>query len=329
MTLRSLPHHQRLGRSGLVTSRLWLGGMSFGNPGGRPWVLDDAGAARLVSRAIELGINTIDTCDVYSSGRSEEAIGRAIGRRGQRDRLVLCTKFGWPMSPDADVNARGYSRKHIIRACEDSLRRLGTDYIDLYQTHIWDPSTAIDEMVDALDRLVASGKVLYAGATDMPSYHLAKSVYSARFRNRAEFVSMQFHYNAVWREAERELIPFCREEGIGLVAYSPLARGFLCGSGRATRRTATDDRIAIWYGRDPDRDVTQMIGQVARERGVSPAAVALAWTLGRPGIVAAAVGPTDAAQLDDLHAAMALQLDDEETARIDARYAARAAAGHG
>lgn len=320
--------YRNLGSSGLKVSRLWLGGMSFGDPAMRAWVQDEAASRRIMARALDLGINTIDTCNAYCKGVSEEIIGQFVAERGGRDRLVLATKLGLPAGPDAGPNGSGYSRKHIVAACEASLRRLKTDYIDLYQTHIWQTETEIDEMVEAFDSLVRAGKVLYVGATDMPTWQFAKAVYGARHTGRAAFVSMQHHYNALWREDERETLPFCRAERIGIVPYSPLGRGFLCG-GAPSKRRQTDEMIPRWYARHEDAKVAAAVAAHAEAKGCSPAAVALSWVLTTPGVTATVVGASSVEQLEQTVAFAARPLPRAEMAAIDAAYALRAAKGHG
>lgn len=320
--------HRNLGTSGLKVSRLWLGGMSFGDPAMRVWVKDAAAGKRLLARALERGIDTIDTCDAYCKGVSEEIIGEFAHRSGTRDRLVIATKLGLPFGSDAGPNGAGYSRKHIVEACEASLRRLGTDRIDLYQTHIWRPDTNVEEMVEAFDSLRRAGKILYAGATDMPAWQLAKSVYFARHARLAGFVSMQHHYNAMWREDEREILPFCRAEGLGIVPYSPLGRGLLCGGGQTLRREK-DEMIARFYPRAADHAVADAVAEHAGKLGVAPAAVALSWVLSTPGVTATVVGPGSVGQLDQLIDHAEKPLPRSEMGTIDAAYALRAGSGHG
>ncbi len=320
--------YQNLGSSNLKVSRLWLGGMSFGDPAMRAWVHDAATSRRIISRALDLGISTIDTCDAYCKGVSEEIIGDLVRELGVRDRLVIATKLGLPLGPNVGPNGSGYSRKHIILACEASLKRLKTDYIDLYQTHIWQPATNIEEMVEAFDRLVRDGKILYAGATDMPAWQMAKSVYTARHARRAAFVSMQNHYNALWREDERELIPFCRAEGLGLVPYSPLGRGFLCGGGKTLRREK-DEMISRFYPRREDAAIAAAVDAHARKVGAAPAAVALWWVLSTPGVTATVVGASSVEQIEQLAAYAEKPLERSTMAEIDAAYAFRPSKGHG
>lgn len=316
----------RLGRSSLKVSRLGLGAMGIGDKSWRSWVLDEAESRPIFKRAIDAGINFVDTCDYYSNGRSEEVVGRLVREHVSRQEIVLATKAGNPMGKGA--NNKGYSRKHILEAVEQSLRRLGTDYIDLYQTHIWDPATNIDEMVDALDALVRSGKVLYVGITDMPAWQFAKAYYSAGARGCARFVSVQNHYNPIWREDERELMPMCRAEGIALIPYSPMARGFLTGKGRRdgsapTERLRTDDYAQKIYGRPNDTTVAEAVERIAAARSLPPAQIALAWTLSRAGITAPIFGPTNVTHVDCALAALDLKLEQSEIKAIESAYAPR------
>jgi aryl-alcohol dehydrogenase-like predicted oxidoreductase len=318
-----------LGRSNLKVSRLGLGAMGFGDKSWRSWVLNEEEARPNLKRALDLGINFIDTCDYYSSGRSEEVLGRFLRGSVKREEIVLATKVGNPMGKGP--NAKGYSRKHLHEAVEQSLRRLQTDYIDLYQTHIWDPSTEIEEMVDAFDALVRSGKVLYVGITDMPAWQLAKAYYYAAHTGRARFISVQSHYNPIWREDERELLPFCRAEGLGIIPYSPMARGFLTGKGRRdgsspTERLRSDDYALKIYGRPNDTAVAEAVEAVAAARKLTPAQVSLAWTLSRPGMTAPIFGATRVEHVDAAVAALDIKLDLDQLAAITRAYAPRAAA---
>src|SRR6185436_265144 len=236
--------YARLGATNLKVSRLGFGAMAVGHPSWREWVLDENASRPVVKAALDAGINFIDTCDYYSNGESEIAVGHLIKELAKRDEIVLATKVGNPMGKGP--NAKGYSRKHLFEAVDASLRRLGTDYIDLYQTHIWDPSTEIGEMIEAFDALVRSGRVLYLGITDMPAWQFAKAYYHQKLGGLSRFVSVQNHYNPIWREDERELMPLCQAEGIGLIPYSPMARGYLCGTARrdgasTTARWRSDD----------------------------------------------------------------------------------------
>lgn len=316
----------RLGRSGLKVSRLGLGAMGFGDTSWRSWVLDLDGSRTIFRRAIEAGINFIDTCDYYSAGVSETIVGALLAEHGNRAELVIATKAGNPMGRDA--NARGFSRKHIVDAAERSLRRLGTDYIDIYQTHIWDPATNLEEMMEAFDHLVRSGKVLYIGITDMPVWQFATAQFYAERNGLARFVSVQNHYNLLWRQDERELMPFCRAQGIGLIPYSPMARGFLCGRARRvdptrTERAKTDDFTYKLYGRPADEAVVDRVAELAARRGLSPAQIALAWVLHQPGVCAPIIGATQPAHVDAAIAAMSVQLDAEERRALEEPYLPR------
>jgi 1-deoxyxylulose-5-phosphate synthase len=318
----------RLGASSLKVSRLSLGAMGFGDKAWRSWVLDLDGSRAVFRRALDAGINMIDTCDYYSNGRSEEIVG-ALLREVTRSEIVVATKAGNPMGPGP--NALGYSRKHLFEAVDASLRRLGTDYIDIYQTHIWRPDTNLAEMMDALDALVQAGKVLYLGITDMPLWQFATAFFHAEHWGRARFVSVQNHYNLIWREDERELLPFCRAHGIGLIPYSPIARGFLCGRGRRTEpgrteRAITDDYTYKLYGRESDEAVTDAIAAVAQRRGVSAAQVALAWVLAQPGVNSPIFGATRPEHVDEAVAALSLKLTAEEMRALEAPYLPRARA---
>jgi 1-deoxyxylulose-5-phosphate synthase len=324
--------YSRLGKTNLKVSRLGLGAMGIGHPSWREWVLDEGASRPIVQRAFDLGINFIDTCDFYSGGQSEIVVGRLLKDFAKREEIVLATKVGNPMGKGP--NAKGFSRKHLFEAVDQSLKRLGTDYIDLYQTHIWDASTNLEEMTDAFDALVRSGRVLYLGITDMPAWQFAKAFYHQKHRGLAHFVSVQNHYNAIWREDERELMPLSRAEGIGLIPYSPIARGYLCGPERragttTTSRWRTDDYAHKLYGRASDDDVAKAISEIAKARGKQVAQIALAWTLAQPGITAPIFGPTSVVHVDAAVAALEIKLDAAELARINAAYVPRAHAGHG
>lgn len=319
-----------LGASSLKVSRLGFGMMSIGSSNWRSWVLNEDPGKILVEQALDAGINLFDTCDFYSNGTSEEVLGRIVNGLGIRNEVIIATKVGNPMGKGP--NASGYSRKHIIEAAEASLRRLGTDRIDLYQTHIWHPDTNIAEMVEAFDQLVRQGKVLYVGATDIPCWQLAQAVYQARSLGCAPFTSVQHHYNAVWREDERELIPFARSEGLGLLPYSPIARGFLAGSerrrNRSTERARTDDYTWSWYGRPDDQHVAEVVEAIAQQRGLEAAQIALAWVLANsPGSVPI-LGATRSAHLAAALSALEIQLTEDEMQKIDAAYAPRRRGGH-
>ncbi len=316
----------RLGRSSLRVSRLSLGAMGFGDTSWRSWVLALDDSRTIFRRAIGHGINVIDTCDFYSAGLSESIVGTLVAETGARADWVIATKAGNPMGKAA--NARGYSRKHLFEAVEHSLRRLKTDYIDIYQTHIWDPGTELGEMMDAYDDLVRSGKVLYVGITDMPFWQFALAQAHASKQGRTRFTSVQNHYNLLWREDERELLPYCRAEGIGMLPYSPMARGFLCGrdrrrEGSRTERAKTDDFTYKLYGRDADEAVVDAVATVAAARGATPAQIALAWVAAQPGIASPIIGATRPEHVDQAVAALDMRLTQEECTALEAPYLPR------
>jgi 1-deoxyxylulose-5-phosphate synthase len=311
----------RLGQCGLKVSRLSLGAMGFGDHAWRSWVLPLEQSRAVFRRAADAGINLIDTCDYYSSGVSEEIIGALIAEHGHRSEWIIATKAGNPMG--RGPNARGFSRKHLFEAVDASLRRLRTDHIDIYQTHIWDPATNLAEMMEAFNDLVRTGKVLYIGITDMPFWQFATAYFHTVQHGLARFVSAQNHYNLIWREDERELLPFCRAQGIGLIPYSPMARGWLCNRKRETERARTDDYTYKLYGRVSDEAVGDVVAEVARERGVSPAQIALAWVLRQPGIASPIIGATQPEHVDDAIAALSLRLSVDEVKRLEAPYVPR------
>lgn len=320
--------YARLGRSNLLVSQLWLGGMSLGSPKQRPWVADRETSERILTRGIELGITTIDTADAYGAGESEELIGRVVADMRVRDDVVIATKFGLPVESKGP-NRSGYSRKYIIRRCEEALKRLRTDHIDILQTHIWNAESDVDEAAAAFDWLIRQGHVLYAGTTDMPSWQLAKWIYGGRAQGLAPLVSVQHNYNALWREDERSLIPLCQAEGVGLVAYSPLARGFLAGASRETTRERTDDLIKRFYNREADEHLRVELARLALDDGLTPAELALLWVLKKPHVTSAVIGPTSVAQLEQLVAAIDKNVDPAALKAISDLYAVRAEMGHG
>ncbi len=297
--------------------------MSYGSPAWRPWVLDEAASRPFIRRALELGITFFDTADMYSQGVSEEVLGRALKEFGRREEVVIATKVFYPMGPGP--NDRGLSRKHLFDAIDASLRRLGVEYVDLYQIHRWDQSTPIEETLEALDDIVRSGKVRYVGASSMYAWQFARALYLADRHGWPRFVSMQNHYNLVYREEEREMLPLCRAEGVAVIPWSPLARGFLARPRRpdepgATRRAQTDRYAHELYGCQNDVDIAARVVEVASRRAVKPAQVALAWLLSRPGVTAPVVGVTRLEQLDELVAALDLALDDEECRWLEELY---------
>ena len=312
-----------LGHSGLKVSRLCLGTMTYGDPAWRPWVLPEAEGRPFIKRALELGINFFDTADMYSRGVSEEIVGRALRDFGTRDRVVIATKAFYPMSDDP--NDRGLSRKHLMSAIDQSLRRLGTDYVDLYQIHRWDPDTPIEETLLALHDIVRSGKARYIGASSMWAWQFATALHLAERHGWTRFVTMQNHYNLVYREEEREMLPLCREQGIGVIPWSPLARGFLAGNRRGpdkgeTARAKTDEFAHNLYYAPSDFTIADRVVAVAQARGVAPAQVALAWILQQPGVTAPIVGASKMPQLEQAVAALDLTLTAEECRQLEEPY---------
>ena len=323
-----------LGRSGLQVSRLALGCMSYGSPKWRPWVLEESAARPFFQRAIEAGINFFDTADMYSLGVSEEVTGRALRDLARRDEIVIATKVFNAMGPGPNMS--GLSRKHILQGCEASLRRLGIEAIDLYQIHRFDAHVAIDETLEALNDLVRSGKVRYIGASSGSAWRMALALSTAERRGWARFISMQDHYNLVYREEEREMIPLCRHEGVGLIPWSPLARGLLTRPRPAeavvkhstTARSSSDEYSPTLYGTEGDWKVVDAVEKVAKARGVPMAQVGLAWLLSRPGVVAPIVGATKMAHLDDALGALDLTLTADDIAALEAPYQPHGVKGH-
>ncbi|WP_312527303.1 aldo/keto reductase [Paracoccus sp. (in: a-proteobacteria)] len=315
-----------LGRTGLKVSRLSLGCMTFGSPSWAPWVLGQDDARPIIRKALDLGINFFDTADMYSGGASEEVLG-AILADVPRHKLVLATKLYNPMS--GDPNDRGLSRKHIFSAIDASLKRLGTDYVDLYQLHRFDYETPLEETLDALNDVVRAGKVRYLGASSMFAWQFMKALGLQRANGWAPFVSMQPHYNLIYREEEREMLPMCRSEGIGVIPWSPLARGRLAGRS-GTTRADTDKTANALYDRSADQDdaVAEVVRKVAARHGVPMAQIAYAWVASRPGITAPIVGISKLHQFDDAIAALAIQLTPEDVAEMEAPYHAKSVAGH-
>jgi aryl-alcohol dehydrogenase (NADP+) len=318
----------RLGSTGLEVSAVTLGCMSFGDAsrGGHPWVLDEEQARPIVEAALEAGITTFDTANVYSAGSSEEITGRLLREMADRDDLVIATKVHGRMRPGP--NGRGLSRKAIMREIDDSLARLGTDYVDLYQIHRWDDHTPIEETMEALHDVVQAGKARYVGASSMDAWQFAKAQYTADLGGWTRFVSMQNHYNLVYREEEREMLPFCLDQGVGVLPWSPLARGRLTRDWDAsTARTGTDEFGKSLY-RDEDREIVEKVAQVAGRRELPRAQVALAWLLAQPAVTSPIVGVTKRQHLDDAVAAVDVELSDDELAELEAPYAPHAVAGH-
>jgi len=321
-----------LGKAGIKVSRICLGAMTYGSKSWREWVLEEEESRPFIRRAIELGINFFDTADMYSLGVSEEILGRALKDFGpSRDRVVIATKVFNPMGDDP--NQRGLGRKHIRHAIDDSLRRLGTDYVDLYQIHRFDYETPIEETIEALHDVVKAGKALYVGGSSMFAWQFAKMLHKAGERHRARFVSMQNHYNLIYREEEREMIPLCRVEGIAIIPWSPLARGFLAGNRKPegfgeTIRAKTDDYAQKMYYQPSDFTVVERLTEIARRRGVPNAQVALAWVLAQPGVTSPIVGASKMQHLDDAVAALRLKLDDAELKALSEPYRPHPVLGH-
>jgi aryl-alcohol dehydrogenase (NADP+) len=320
-----------LGGTGLKVSAICLGTMTYGSKKWREWVLDEEESRPFIRRALEAGITFFDTADMYSVGASEEVLGRALRDFGPgRDRVVIATKVFNPMGDDP--NQRGLSRKHIRHALEDSLRRLGTDYVDLYQIHRFDPSTPVEETMEALHDLVRAGKVLHLGASSMFAWQFAKMQHAARANGWTPFVTMQNHYNLLYREEEREMIPLCVDQGIGLLPWSPLARGALARSpNEATVRGKTDAYAKNLYGAElppADQAIVAAVQKIAKARGVPPAQVALAWVCQRPRVTAPIIGASKPHHIDDAVAAQSLGLDASEMAALEAPYLPHPVAGH-
>ena len=314
----------RLGTSGLKVSRIALGCMSFGDParGFGQWTLDEEAAAPLFRQAVELGITFWDTANIYGRGSSEEIVGRAIRTYTSREQVVLATKVFFPMHDGP--GGSGLSRRAIMEQIDASLRRLGTDYVDLYQIHRFDPHTPVEETMEALHDVVRAGKARYIGASSMYAWQFAKAQHVAELHGWTKFVSMQNHYNLLYREEEREMIPLCADQGVGVIPWSPLARGLLARAGAPaeTTRSETDSRIEELYAAEAenDRAILDRVAETARERGVPPAQVALAWLLHQPQVTAPIVGATKEGHIDDALAAVELKLGDEEVARLAEPY---------
>jgi 1-deoxyxylulose-5-phosphate synthase len=319
-----------LGRTGLKVSPVCMGTMTYGSKKWREWVLEEAESKPFFRRAFELGINFFDTADMYSVGASEEVTGRALKEFGPgRDRIVIATKVYNPMGDDP--NQKGLSRKHIRHAIDDSLRRLGTDYVDLYQIHRFDPLTPIEETMEALNDLVRDGKVLYLGASSMFAWQFAKMNQVAKDNGWTPFVMMQNHYNLLYREEEREMVPLCLDQKVGLIPWSPLARGVLArGAGGPTVRGKTDNYAISLYGgqlSESDNKVVEAVQKVATARGVPAAQVALAWLSSKPGVVAPIVGASKIHHLEDAVAALSIKLTKDEVAALEAPYIPHPIAG--
>jgi 1-deoxyxylulose-5-phosphate synthase len=324
-------NYVNLGRTGLRVSRVCLGMMGFGESSDRPWAISEEAAEPIIRAAVEGGVTFFDTADAYNKGASEVVTGRLVPKYLSRDEAVIATKVFMPVTPGE--NGGGLSRKHILSGIDASLGRLGLDYVDLYQIHRWDPRTPIEETMSALHEVVQSGKARYIGASSMFAWQFAKAQHTAEAHGWTKFVSMQNHYNLIYREEEREMIPLCLDQGVGVIPWSPLARGVLAGtrtrSGeRTTTRANTDAFTDYLYEQPTDFDVVERAQAVAAARGVPTAQVALAWLLGKPGVTAPIVGSTKLAHLEDALAAEQLTLSVEEIASLEELYVPHPVLGH-
>lgn len=321
-----------LGSTGLKVSRICLGCMTYGSPKWRDWVLDEEASRPFIKQALDAGINFFDTADIYSVGASEEVLGRILEDIGpKREQLVVATKVFNPMGPTP--NETGLSRKHIMHAIDASLKRLGMDYVDLYQIHRFDRTTPIEETIEALHDVVKAGKALHVGASSMYAWQFAKYLSQSEALGKTRFVSMQNHYNLVYREEEREMIPLCRAEGVAVIPWSPLARGFLAGNRRRqdkgeTTRAKSDEFAHMMYYQDSDFDVVDRVTEIANRRGVSNAQVALAWLLSRQGVTAPIIGASKPNHIADAVAASELRLDEAEIKALNERYRPHRVLGH-
>jgi aryl-alcohol dehydrogenase-like predicted oxidoreductase len=324
-------NYVNLGSSGMKVSRICLGMMTYGTSQWRPWVLDEEQSRPIIQRAVEMGINFFDTADVYSMGVSEEVTGRALRDFARREEVVIATKVFNPYNDKP--NQGGLSRLHIMRAVERSLRNLATDYIDLYQIHRADLETPWEETLSALHDLVKSGKVRYIGASSMYAWQFAKSLYLADLHGWTRFISMQNHYNLVYREEEREMMPLCQAEGIGVIPWSPLARGFLTGNRTReewgeTIRAKTDGFAQDMYYQESDFQIVERLSELAVQRGVSNAQLALAWLLHKPGVTAPIIGASKMKHLEEAVAALEISLSSDEIAHLEALYQPHPVLGH-
>jgi aryl-alcohol dehydrogenase-like predicted oxidoreductase len=320
-----------LGHTGLKVSPICLGTMTYGTSQWRAWVLNEDDSWPFYKRAIELGINFFDTADMYSLGVSEEITGRALREYARREEVVIATKVFFPTGEGP--NERGLSRLHILKAIDDSLRRLGTDYVDLYQIHRYDRQTPIEETLEALHDVVKAGKARYIGASSMYAWQFAQALYLSDKHGWTRFISMQNHYNLVYREEEREMLPLCQAEGVGVIPWSPLARGFLSGN-RArqgygdTKRAQTDDFAQSMYYQEADFEIAGRAVELAGRRGVSPAQIALAWLLHKPGVTSPIIGASKIQHLEEAAAALEIRLSDEEMKFLEECYQPHPVLGH-
>jgi aryl-alcohol dehydrogenase (NADP+) len=323
--------YANLGTSGLKVSRICLGMMTYGSPTWRSWIMTEEQGRPIIQRAVELGINFFDTADMYSVGVSEEILGRFIRETGKRDSWIIATKVFFPMSDDQ--NDRGLSRKHILSSIDSSLRRLQMDYVDLYQIHRFDPYTPIEETMEALNDVVRSGKARYIGGSSMFAWQFAKMLHSSAQNGWSSFISMQNHYNLVYREEEREMIPLCLSEGIGLMPWSPLARGFLTGNrnrdkGGDTLRAKSDEYAHMMYYQESDFKIVDRVVDLANRKGKTPAQIALAWILHKPGVAAPIVGASKIKQLEESVDALEIELTSQEISVLEELYQPHPILGH-
>lgn len=324
--------YRRLGNTGMKVSSLCLGTMTYGSAQWRDWVLDETASRPFLKKALDIGINFFDTADMYSIGESERVVGKALLNYAQRDDLVIATKVGNPLSNQP--NDQGLSRKHIMKAIDDSLDRLGTDHVDLYQIHRWDYDTPIEETMEALHDVVKAGKARYIGASSMFAWQFAKAQYTAARNGWSPLVTMQPMYNLIYREEEREMLPFCADQGVGVIPWSPLARGVLAGkttqgSDGASLRARTDEATRVWQlGTDRDAPVIETLRKVASRHDEPMARIALAWVAQNPLVTAPIIGASKTHHLDDAVAALSISLSPEELNQLESAYQPHAIAGH-
>jgi aryl-alcohol dehydrogenase-like predicted oxidoreductase len=321
----------RLGNTGLKVSRICLGTMTYGKPTDRwKWALNEEESRPFIRKALNLGINFFDTADIYSFGASEEVVGSALKDFAKRDEVVIATKVYNKMSNDP--NDGGLSRKHIMKSIDSSLKRLKTDYVDIYQTHRWDYNTPVEETLEALNDVVKSGKALYIGASSMYSWQFAKALFTSDLNGWTRFVSMQPHYNLIYREEEREMIPLCEDQNVGVIPWSPLARGLLTGNRSKERtetlRSRTDEFGKSLYRSDTDFDIIARLAEVAKAREVKDAQIALAWLLSKPAVTAPIIGASKPGHIEDAVASLSIKLTKEEITRLEELYNPRQVSGH-
>jgi aryl-alcohol dehydrogenase-like predicted oxidoreductase len=321
----------RLGNTGLKVSRICLGTMTYGKPTDRwKWALNEEESRPFIRKALDLGINFFDTADIYSFGASEEVVGSALKDFAKRDEVVIATKVYNKMSNDP--NDGGLSRKHIMKSIDSSLKRLKTDYVDIYQTHRWDYNTPVEETLEALNDVVKSGKALYIGASSMYSWQFAKALFTSDLNGWTRFVSMQPHYNLIYREEEREMIPLCEDQNVGVIPWSPLARGLLTGNRSKERtetlRSRTDEFGKSLYRSDTDFDIIARLAEVAKAREVKDAQIALAWLLSKSAVTAPIIGASKPGHLEDAVASLSIKLTKEEITRLEELYTPRQVSGH-